>query len=109
MGNILNFPRFECRQEMYGGVSTDWDVLSESLADAKKADNFADRAGSTCAALFFCADLPLSAAGDTLTLPYTALLTYWFPYARPFEGEEKGKEEAPPLPAGQPAAQSPTR
>ncbi len=56
---------------VYGGVQLDLEYAKESLAEAQEAKT-ADKRTDACASLFLrVADMPLSALGDTLTLPFT--------------------------------------
>jgi len=50
-------------ERVYGGVRTDWEVAAEPQATP------------AWVAAIFLADLPLSLAGDTLTLPYVLALS----------------------------------
>jgi hypothetical protein len=57
---------------VYGGVRADAEVIQEWLAEVSGQDESpAGLPAATRAALLATADLPLSAVGDTLTLPAT--------------------------------------
>jgi uncharacterized protein YceK len=65
--NTLWWAPFEGGQRVYGGVRAEVGVLRDGLSGKSDTSSAPDRAGL----VLIAADLPLSAVGDTLTLPYT--------------------------------------
>jgi uncharacterized protein YceK len=73
--NTLWLDDFEGGQKVYGGVGVDATMFASAVADCDGKGP----ALSTAWALFFAADMPLSAVADTVTLPYTITATLMRP------------------------------
>src|SRR4051812_26255035 len=84
-GTIANtvwlFPE-EGGQRVYGGVRGDWEIAREAATNRSES-------GPNTLLWLPIADMPLSAVGDTVTLPVTVPLALWHSvrpatYARPY-------------------------
>jgi uncharacterized protein YceK len=63
------FPSGRCAHRVYGGVKIDLDLARRNLQDAFDSEG---EPVSQCAfAAMMLVDVPLSAVGDTITLPFT--------------------------------------
>jgi uncharacterized protein YceK len=68
--NTLWLAPFEGGQRVYGGVRTDMEIVRQSITGEPESKGQSPR-DRCITAVALAVDLPLSAVGDTLTLPYT--------------------------------------
>jgi uncharacterized protein YceK len=77
--NMNHFAPYESGGQAYGGVQTDVEILHGWAKAAKSDDSTGLRVCRCSAAAWVAAvDLPLSAVGDTVTLPLTTPRTLGF-------------------------------
>jgi uncharacterized protein YceK len=71
-GTLYNVaPHGAAETRVYGGVREDLQTTKESFQGAARATNLGEFAGNAGMGVLSVVDLPLSAIGDTVTLPIT--------------------------------------
>jgi hypothetical protein len=85
----------ETGKSIYGGVRTDCLMFLTACDEAIRPKGAADFLCSVGVASAFVVDIPLSAVGDTLTLPWTITATLIARPARDADAKEETKPEYP--------------